>query len=173
MVQIAVVTKESPIREYIAQIEKVCQQLKQDKAEELRGEIKSIIKNIQPPKPSITKEEAKAIQELKKDKEKIILTAYKGVSMVVMDKEEYIKKSEELLKQPTYKEVTTDPATKYKNRLINLLRSIKTEGGIDNTTYRRPYPTGAGSPKYYGLPKLHKADVPLRPIISSWGSATY
>ena len=38
------------------------------------------------------KEEAKAIQELKRDKERVILTADKGVSMVVMDKEEYIKK---------------------------------------------------------------------------------
>ena len=36
----AVVIKEPPIREYAAQIEKVCQQLKQGKAEELRGEVK-------------------------------------------------------------------------------------------------------------------------------------
>ena len=35
------------------------------------------------------------------------------------------------------------------------------------------YPTEAGSPKYYGLPKIHKTGVPLRPIISSMGSATY
>ena len=93
--------------------------------------------------------------------------------MVVMDKEKYIKKSEELLKQPTYKEVTTDPTTKYKNGLINLLKFIKAEGGINNNTYRRLYPTGAGSPKYYGLPKIHKAGIPLRPIISSRGSAAY
>ena len=41
----AVVAKEPPIREYISQIERVCQQLKQGKVEELRGEIKSILKN--------------------------------------------------------------------------------------------------------------------------------
>ena len=35
------------------------------------------------------------------------------------------------------------------------------------------YPTGAVSPKYYGLPKIHKAGIPLRPIISSTGTATY
>ena len=29
------------------------------------------------------------------------------------------------------------------------------------------------SPKYYGLPKIHKAGTPLRPIISSIGTATY
>ena len=35
------------------------------------------------------------------------------------------------------------------------------------------YPTGAGIPKFYGLPKVHKAGVPLRPIVSSRGSVTY
>ena len=93
--------------------------------------------------------------------------------MVVLDTEDYIKKSEELLNQPTYKLLSSDPTTKHKNRLISILKSIKTEGGIDNTTYKRLYPTGAGSPKYYGLPKIHKQGVPLRPIVSSRGSATY
>ena len=167
----AIVTKEPPVGEYTSQIERVCQQLKQGKAEELRGETKQIFKKIQPPKPNITKEEAKAIQELKRDKERVILTVNKGVSMVVMDKEEYIKKSEDLLHQPTYKELPSDPTTKHKNRLISILKTMKSEGGIDNITYKRLYPTGAGSPKYYGLPKIHKTGVPLRPIISSRGSA--
>ena len=33
-------------------------------------------------------------------------------------------------------------------------------------------PTGAVSPKFYGLPKIHKAGIPLRPIISSTGTVT-
>ena len=93
--------------------------------------------------------------------------------MVVMDKEDYIKKSEDLLKQNTYRELAADPTNKYKNKLINLLKTIKSEGGINNNTYKRLYPTRAESPKYYGLPQIHKAGVPLRPIISSRGSATY
>lgn len=28
-------------------------------------------------------------------------------------------------------------------------------------------------PKFYGLPKIHKKEVPLRPIVSSIGSITY
>ena len=90
-----------------------------------------------------------------------------------MDREEYIKKSEELLQQPTYKILTTDPTTKHKNNLISLLKSIKAEGGINENTYRGLYPTGAGTPKYYGLPKGHKNEMPLRPIVSSIGSVTY
>ena len=71
--------------------------MKQGKVEELRAATKQIFMNIQPPKPNIKKEEAKAIQDLKRDKERIVLTPDKRVSMVVMDKEDYIKKSEELL----------------------------------------------------------------------------
>ena len=29
------------------------------------------------------------------------------------------------------------------------------------------------SPRFYGLPKIHKPDTPLRPIVSSCGSVTY
>ena len=141
-----IAAKEPPGSEYISQMERVCQQLEQEKVEELRGKIKQIFKKIQPPKPNITKEEAKAIQELKRNKERVILTADKGVSMVVMDKEEYIQKSEELLHQPTYKQLPSDPTTKHKNRLISILKTIQSEGGIDNITYKRLYPTGAGSP---------------------------
>ena len=34
-------------------------------------------------------------------------------------------------------------------------------------------PTGCVPPKFYGLPKIHKPDTPLRPIVSSCGSVTY
>ena len=32
---------------------------------------------------------------------------------------------------------------------------------------------GCVPPMFYGLPKIHKPDTPLRPIVSSCGSATY
>ena len=70
----AVVAREPPVGKYIAQIERMCQKLNQGKVEELRGEVKSILRNIQTPKQNISKEEAKAIQELKRDQDKIILT---------------------------------------------------------------------------------------------------
>ena len=109
--------------------------MKQGEAEELRGQIKQILKNITPPKPNISKEEVKAIKELRRDQEKVILAADKGVSMVVIEKNEYIRKSEDLLNQTTYTALTTDPTNKCKNKLINLLKTIKAEGGIDNNIY--------------------------------------
>ena len=111
------VTKEPPIGEYTAQVEKVCQSLKQGEAEELRGEVKLIMKKIKPPKSNISKEEARAIKELKNDHERMVLTADKQVSMVVMNKEDYEKKSEELLSQSTYRVLPSDPTTKQKKQV--------------------------------------------------------
>ena len=44
---------------------------------------------------------------------------------------------------------------------------------MSESTYKKIYPTGAGIPKFYGLPKIHKAGVPLRPIVSGRGSDSY
>ena len=86
------------------------------------------MKKIKPPKSNITKEEAKAIKELKNDQERMVLTTEKGVSMVVMDREDYDKKSEELLSKSAYRVLPSDPTTKHKNKLIALLKTIKAEG---------------------------------------------
>ena len=167
------VFKEPPACKYIVATEKACQNLLQGKVEELRGEIKQLLMEKHTIKPNIHKEEYQALKQLKKDNTRMVLTVDKGVSMVVMDREEYIQKSEELLNQPSYKILQADPTTKYKNKLISLLKSIKSEGGKDENTYKRLYPTGATPPKYYGLPKVHKLWMALRPIISNIGSVTY
>ena len=41
------------------------------------------------------------MNELKKDTNRVILTADKGTCLVVMDKEEYINKAQDLLKEDT------------------------------------------------------------------------
>ena len=168
-----IVPKEPPTPEYIATIEKACQKLPTAKVEELRGEVKAILKKKTNYKPNITKVEHWAIKELRRDNTMMVLTTDKGVSMVVMDKEDYNTKSEELLQPPTYQILNTDPTNRHKNKFISLLKSSKAEGGMDETTYKKLYPTGATTPKYYGLPKVHKKDTPLRPIVSSIGSVAY
>ena len=110
---------------------------------------------------------------LKKDQSRMILTTDKGVALVVLNTEDYIKKAEDLLNQNTYRVLTSDPTMKFKNKIINLLKAIKSKGGITEELYRRLYPTGAGSPEFYGLPKIHKPGMPLRPIVSSIGAVTY
>ena len=44
---------------------------------------------------------------------------------------------------------------------------------IPDYLYSQLYPTAENVPKFYGLPKIHKKDAPLRPIVSSIGSVMY
>ena len=85
--------------------------------------------------------------------------------MVIMERQDYINKSKHLLNQPTYRTIPWD-------KLINLLKRVKNQTGLGNVTYKSMYPTGC-VPKFYGLPKIHKLDIPLRPIVSSCESVTY
>ena len=66
-----------------------------------------------------------------------------------------------------------NPTSGYKDKLVEILTLIQTEGQIDQKEYFSVYPTTENPPKFYGLPKIHKEGRPLRPIVSSCGSITY
>ncbi|XP_068720552.1 uncharacterized protein [Montipora capricornis] len=73
----------------------------------------------------------------------------------------------------TYEKRTSDPTRAIKNKLIQTLKEWRKEKRIPNYLYNQLYPTAENVPKFYGLPKIHKKDVPLRPIVSSIGSVMY
>ena len=149
----AIIPRNPPKEEYIAAIEQACHKLKEGEADELRVKIKNILKKAQTPRSNISKEEFKAIRELKEDDSRIILTADKGDALVVLNKEEYIRKAEHLL---TNKPIARSQKVQHlnRNKANKLLKNIKAEGGINEDTYKRMYPTGAGSPQFYRLPKF-------------------
>ena len=99
--------------------------------------------------------------------------ADKGVAMVIMDRQDYINKSNNFLNQPTYRANPRNPNNTIKNKLINILKRVKNQTDLDSGTYKSMYPTGCVPPKFYGLPKIYKLDTPLSPIVSSCGSVTY
>ena len=93
------------------------------------------------------------MEELRKDTTRTVLTADMGVALVVMNQEDYDKKAGELLSQTTYSKINNDPTTKYKNSLINLLKTIKTQGGINEALYKKLYPTWAGCQNFMDSPR--------------------
>ena len=98
-----------PNVEFISGIESVCQRLLEQDVQELRAETNCLLRRAKPPKPNITKEEHKALKELRDGKEGMVQTVDKGVAMVVMDRTEYVEKVEGLLARPTYRNIAADP----------------------------------------------------------------
>ena len=165
--------KKPPLGHYISNIEKACQSLDTNLAKELRSEVYRELRQPHQLKPNLKQEEMIALKQLKTDKNCMVLTADKGVKLVVLDKVDYIKKAKEVLKDTnTYRVIHTDPTSRLKSKLINTLRKIKAETGMQDNIYKKIYPTGVSPPKFYGLPKIHK-NIPLRPIVSSIASVTY
>ena len=169
----AIAPRHIPNIDYITAVELVCHKPKEEDAGELRADINSLLRRAKVSRSSFTKQESIGLNQLKKDKDRVVLTADKGVAMVVMDKEDYIKKAESLLAQPAYKTIDRDPTIQIKAKLINKLRNVKKDTNMDKGMYKTMYSTGYTPPKFYGLPKIHKIGTPLRSIISSRGSVTY
>ena len=107
----------------------MCHKLRPQEAEELRSEINRVLKCSHPPRLKISKVEYKAVQQLKKK-----IKAGSSQQMVVMERKDYLGKAMNLLEQSAYMELTLDPTSKYKAKLITMLkRIIKNWGSV--TTY--------------------------------------
>ena len=73
----------------------------------------------------------------------------------------------------TYKKLERDTNKVYKSKLANTMKEWKRTKTITDALYYRINPTSEAVPKFYGLPKVHKNNIPLRPILSSIGSITF
>ena len=162
--------KKPPLGEYITNIEKACQSLDADSVEELRSEVYRVLRQPHQLKPNVKKEEFEALKQLKADKSCMVHTTDKGVALVVIDKTDYIKNAKELLQDTsTYRTIKGDCTSRLKNKLINILKKVRAESGMQENTYRKMYPTGASPPKFYGLPKIHKKKTsPKAHSIQHW-----
>ena len=106
----------------------------------------------------------RAPTQLKQDNSRVVLTADKGVAMVIMDKEDYTNKAQALLQDTyTYKVLKKDPTSQLKNKLINILKDIKQSGGLSINKYKQLYPTSAVPLNFMAFPKFIKLAHPLGP----------
>ena len=100
---------------------------------------------------------------LRKNKNIVILRPDKGNGVVILDKVDYISKIMNILIIIRQNE----------DKLTNLLRNLLKSKVIDQTLSDKLKPVGSSLGKLYGLPKIHKKDAPLRPIISSINTYNY
>ena len=117
--------------------------------------------------------ERTAMKELQ-DNSLIVLPADKGRLTVVMDRNEYDCKVFSMLRDlQTYRELPRDPASGLRTKMNSLLLSLRRQGEIPDSLYYRLRSSSGTTPLLYGLPKVHKSGIPLRPIVSFCSSPTY
>ena len=112
-----------------------------------------------------------ALTELKKREDIVITKADKGNTVVILDRLAYEEKLRDLLSDGvTYEKLSKNPLKEWQ-RVYN--RSLGEVLGGHSELKKRFTSYLPSLPHLYGLPKTHKEDLPLRPIISSRNSVTY
>ena len=77
-----------------------------------------------PPKDNLSSRQRKAIRDLRRDKEIVVLPADKGNVTVVMDQSDYTVKMEALLEDSAYRRLKYDPTTKVEARIASALKEL-------------------------------------------------
>ena len=109
----------------------------------------------------MTPEEETAILALTRNQVLVILPTEKGNAAIVMDHDKYDRKMQEILNDDqTYRNLKKNPAPTLK-------------GSIPDKLYEMLRSSAGQNPLMYGLPKVHKPNIPMCPIISFVKSPTY
>ena len=141
-------------------------QLADEDAENLRGQVCGILRRAKLPKDNLTVRQRMALKKLRALEDEMVLPADKGNATVIMAKEDYDTKLRRMLESSTYKRLKGDPTTAQESKLSRKLKSLEKSGDIPIRLYHELRPSGSQPPRIYGLPKGHKPEVLLRPIVS-------
>jgi Reverse transcriptase (RNA-dependent DNA polymerase) len=164
----AITPKYHPISEIVTNVECAAHFIPQEQRGDFRYEIRKAIDKDKRPAQNITKEEHQALKSLKTDMSIVILPADKGKATVVLDSEEYDKKIKNIISDNTKFKLIgkRNPITRIEKEAKQLVKRAGLEKIVDIKEKCKP-------PHIYGLPKIHKADTPLRPVVSCIGTTLH
>ncbi|XP_045535026.1 uncharacterized protein LOC123721196 [Papilio machaon] len=147
--------------------------LKTTDADILRQDVAVILRKAKLPPKNVTIKELSAIKELRTDPDILVLKADKGNATVVMNVSDYDNKINTLLNDSsTYQLMNNNPTQRVNRETLALINKHKDVLPSDVHKHLIQ-PRIVQPPKLYGLPKVHKDNVPLRPIVSQIDSPTY
>ena len=142
---------------------------------QLRSIARKYFYNFKPHKnrsPIFSKQDFLDLNNLAKDDTIHVTKPDKGRGVVILDKEDYIQKVNTILNDPTKfeKQQYIDKQKliiKLEDKVNRYLRTLKKQGTITEEFYDNTFTSGAALGTLYGLPKIHKQNVPVRPIVSA------
>ncbi|VDP48079.1 unnamed protein product [Schistosoma margrebowiei] len=116
----------------------------------------------------LTSQHFKSLKELRNNAEIIMLKPDKGSGVVIMNKPDYKNKMESILsdKSKFLTDVDFDGLRKLEKKVNSNLVKLLNMNVINKDEFNLLKPMGSAYPNLYGLPKIHKPNTPLRPILS-------
>ena len=154
--------------------------LTSENQDRLRNQLKNISYNyiysydFSKQKNILSKDEWKALNDLRSDDSIIITKPDKGNGIVIVSRLDYLNKMKQLLSDNTkFKPLTSNPTKAREESLSSYLRKLRKDGIIDDAVFQKILPGGSSPGVLYGLPKVHKTGCPFRPIVSSVNTYNY
>ena len=89
------------------------------------------------------------------------------LATVVLNKEDYSQKMNNILKDARYKQMKSNPTTKVEKKVADALKEAKSRGGLSSAQRKSLANNYSTPPQLYGLPKIHKNGTPFRLFVSS------
>ena len=127
----AIAPRKIPTAEIVAVVEDSISQLDDDRRHLVGAEVSSILRRAKPPPKNIQKDVFNALLALKKDPDRLVLSADKGNCVVVMDKQQYHDKALSLLNgKSTHAVLNSDPTSKTQRKLNKMLLNLKKAGRV-------------------------------------------
>ena len=127
--------------------------------------------------PFFRKKDYDILKQLSLKSNLVITKPDKGKGTVILNKEDYTTKMSTILSdQSKFQYIgnsTFQPIFKVEDRINRFLKSLKDKNVINDHTYNELYSSGSSYGILYGLPKIHKEGIPLRPILASYNTPSY
>jgi hypothetical protein len=128
---LTVVSCRSLREELIVATEEAAKLLLEGEKEQFRSEIVETLRNTNPPKSNLTREQRKSIKDLSKKKNILILPADKGRATVILNTDYYKQKVNMMLNdEHTYEKLKKNRTSSYKRKLKSILTPLKRNGKI-------------------------------------------
>ena len=103
----------------------------------------------------------------------------KGVGICVMRKKDYNEKMDNIIQGPQFEKYVKPrknaihPILSEERHVKDVLKTLHDDGKISEALHDQLKPIGSQPARTYGLAKVHKPTIPLRPVLSMPGSAYY
>lgn len=100
----------------------------------------------------------------------ILTKADKGQAITILKREDYIDKVEDFISTSGAELLSSNPTPKFQKQILNTLNQFSNNLQKNRYSLRIMNPQ---VPILYGLPKLHKSGIPIRPVVSYVNAPAY
>ena len=98
-----------------------------------------------------------AINNLRRNKQLVILKQDKGRGVVLLHKTKYVEKCLSIINANKFKKLDKNPTVSYEAKIHRTLRRMKSPFTLQE--YKKVYPTGSNAGKLYGTAKILKTAI--------------